>query len=223
MDPRAVCSANTWRCLGANSATQTRPESVLCAAVWRARGARRGDESRRHSAAQQSSRALEGRQAARCEWGQRFFWCLLRRQMGCSQYRQERIRPHGQRDMSIPPRPTAYLIVIQPDLALRLFKTPFDGPSTARHPYDVCQGRPLWGKHDVGRQRRRVAQTPTNQEPAALVGLPRRGQGEPHPVIPAWTFGPIAGAQPVPALRHQRRQDAFDLVLPTSPPDIFFP
>src|ERR1043166_7110293 len=143
--------------------------------------------------------------------------------MGCSQYRQERIRPHGQRAMSIPPRPTAHLIMSQPDLALRLFTTPFDGPSTARHPYDVCQGRLLWGTHDVGRQRRRVAQTPTDEEPAAPVGLPRRGEGAPHPVIPARAFGPIASAPPVPALRHQRRQDAFDLVLPTRPPDILLP
>ena len=82
--------------------------------------------------------------------------------------------------------------------------------------------RPLWGKHDVGRQLRRVAQTPTHQEPAAPSGCQAR-PGEPHPVIPAWAFGPIASAQPVPALRPQRRQEAFDLVLPTSPPDILFP
>src|SRR4030095_15254446 len=112
MNPRAVCSANTERRLGANGATRTKPESVLRAAGWPIRGARRDDESRRHLAVQQSSRGLEGRQVARCALGQRFFRRLLRRQLGCSQDRQERIRPHGQRDMSIPARPTAHLIVI---------------------------------------------------------------------------------------------------------------
>src|SRR5262249_46236506 len=61
------------------------------------------------------------------------------------------------------------------------------------------------------------------QEPTAPVRLPRRGPGQPTPGIPARPFGPVAGAPPLPALRHQRREDAFDLVLPTRPPDLCFP
>ena len=78
-------------------------------------------------------------------------------------------------------------------------------------------------KHDVRRQLRGVAQTPADQEPPAPVRLPRRGQGEPPPVIPARAFGAIAGTQPAPTLSPQRRQDGFDRLLQASMPDICFP
>jgi hypothetical protein len=223
MGLRAVCRANTGRRPGANDATRTKPASVRRAAGWPIRGARRDDASRRHFAVQQASRGLEGRQAARCAWGQRFLRRRLRRPRGGAQDRQERLRPHGQRAMSLPARPTAHLLGISTDLALCLFTTPLHGPSTASHPYDVGPGWLLGGKPAVCRQRRRMAQTPTDQEPAAPVGRPRRGQGEPPPVIPARAFGPIARAPPVPALRRQRRQAAFALLLPTSTPAICFP
>src|SRR5262245_54862801 len=78
-------------------------------------------------------------------------------------------------------------------------------------------------KHDVCCQLRGVAQTPADQEPPAPVRLPRRGQREPPPVIPARAFGTVASTQPAPPLSPQRRQDGFDLLLPASTPDIFFP
>src|SRR5262245_13634065 len=124
--------------------------------------------------------------------------------------------------MPIPARPTAHFIVIQTDCAFRLFKRPFNGPPAPSHLYHGCQCRRAWRKHDVRRQVRGSAQTPADQEPAAPVRLPRCGQGQPQPVIPARPFGPGPGAQPLPALCPQRRQDAFDLVLPPRPPDIFF-
>jgi hypothetical protein len=52
------------------------------------------------------------------------------------------------------------------------------------------------------------------------VGLQRRGQGEPRPVIPARAFGPGASAPPTPPLGRQRCQDRCDLLLPASTPDI---
>src|SRR5215510_15583424 len=122
--------------------------------------------------------------------------------------------------MPIPARPTAYLIMIQTDFAFGLFKGPFNGPPAPSHLHHGGQRRRVWRKNDVRRQRRGIAQTPAYQEPAAPVRLPRRGQGQPTPVIPARPFGPVASAQPLLALRPQRRQDAFDLVLPTRPPDI---
>jgi hypothetical protein len=85
------------------------------------------------------------------------------------------------------------------------------------------QGGRLRCKHDIGRQFGGVAQTPAHQEPPAPAWLPRRGQGEPHPVIPAWTFGAVASTQPAPPLSRQWRQDGFHLLLPASTPDIFFP
>src|SRR4029450_9815335 len=124
--------------------------------------------------------------------------------------------------MPIPARPTAHFIVIQTDFAFGLFKGPFNGPPAPSHLHHGGQRRRVWCKNDVRRQRRGTPPPPAYQEPPAPVRLPRRGQGQPTPVIPARPFRPVTCTQPLPALRRQRRQDVFDLVLPTRPPDIFF-
>src|SRR5712691_9082627 len=98
----------------------------------------------------------------------------------------------------------------------------FNGPSAAGHLHHRLQHGRLGGKHDVRRELCRVAQTPAHQEPPTPVGLQRRGQGEPLPVIKARAFGAVTSTQPAPALCPQCRQDAFDLVLPIGTPDIFF-
>jgi len=77
--------------------------------------------------------------------------------------------------------------------------------------------------HDVCGQRRGGAQTPADQAPPAPGRLPRRGQGEPPPVIPARALGPVAGPQPAPPLSPQRRQAGFDLRVLASTPALFFP
>ena len=64
MSLSAACRANIGQSLGASGAMRTRPEYAQRAAVWRARDPRRGAESRRHSAAPQPSRGLEGCQTA---------------------------------------------------------------------------------------------------------------------------------------------------------------
>src|SRR5207244_10657114 len=65
MNLYVVCSANIWRSLDASGAIRTRPEYAQPAAVWRHREPRRGAEFRRHSAAHQPARGLEGCQTAR--------------------------------------------------------------------------------------------------------------------------------------------------------------
>jgi len=112
--------------------------------------------------------------------------------------------------------------MIQTALAFGFCKTLFHGPAAAGDLHDGFQHGPMRGKPHVRRQLRGGAQTPAHQEPPAPVGLQRRGQGEPRPVIPARAFGPVASAQPTPTLRRQRCQDRFDLLLPAGTPDIFF-
>src|SRR5262249_16486996 len=124
--------------------------------------------------------------------------------------------------MAIPSRPTPPFTWSQPDVAFGLFETPCNGPSAAGDLHHRCQPRRLRGKHHVRCELRRVVQTPAYPKPPTPVRLQRRGQGEPPPVIPAWAFRPIARTQPGPALSPQGRQKSFDLVLPTSTPDIFF-
>src|SRR5207245_10077094 len=65
MNLYVVCSANIWRSLDASGAIRTRPEYAQRDAVWLARDPRRGAEFRRHSAAHQPARGLEGCQTAR--------------------------------------------------------------------------------------------------------------------------------------------------------------
>src|SRR5215510_14393936 len=123
--------------------------------------------------------------------------------------------------MAIPPRPTAHFILIQADLALRLFKTLFDGPSAPSHWDDGMHGCRTRSEHDVCRQLRRGAQAPPYQEPAAPLRLQRCCQGQPRPVIPAWAFGPLPSTQPVPTLRAQGGQNGFYLLWLATQPDVF--
>ena len=116
-----------------------------------------------------------------------------------------------------------YFILIQADLAFGLFKAPFHGPAATSHLYHSVQGGFRRGKHDVCGALCRIAQTPADQKPPTPVGGQRRGQGEPPPVIPPGTFGPVTSPQPTPALLLHHRQEHFDLPLAAGTPDIFFP
>src|SRR5215510_6367509 len=223
MKLRVVYNANIWRSLGASGAMWTTPGYAPHAAGWPARDARRGVESPRHSEAQESSRSLEGRQAARYGLGQHFFWCLLSGELGSPQPCQQRIGPHGSGDVPVPSRPTPHFILIEADLALRLFKALVDCPPPAGHLRHGREGGRFGSKHDIRRQLSGITETASDQQPAT----PRRQawsrQWEPAPIIPARAFCPVPDAQPAPAVRPQRGEEGFDLVLSTGAPDIFFP
>ena len=177
----------------------------------------------RHSVVQQSSRRLARRQAARGGLGPHFFGCLLRWSLDGPSHRPQRLGPPNQGAMPFPARSTAPCRVLQPAVALRLCTGPCHGPPAPSHLPHGGQRRRGWRQDDRRRQRRGSAQTPAYQEPAAPGRRPRRGQGQPHPVRPARPFGPVTGAQPLPALRPQRRQDACAVGLPPSPPDLCLP
>ena len=80
-----------------------------------------------------------------------FFWCHVGPRFGPDD-RQKRLRPHGQGHVAIPPRPTADLIVIQPDFAFGGLDTFFDRPPHPGHPHQFRQGRCGWGIGDIGRR-----------------------------------------------------------------------
>ena len=164
--------------------------------------------------------ALNAARLCGVAWGSIFFgrgssWQVPRPHDG-----QQRIRPHGQGDMPIPPRPTPHLVLIQAHFAFGGFKAALNGPAGAGHLHGFCQSGRLRGKDDKGRQVRRITHTPPHQQPAAPRGLHRRGQRQPAPVIPAGAFGARPGAVPRPALRRQRGQHRFHLALLPAQPDI---
>src|SRR5207342_298797 len=125
--------------------------------------------------------------------------------------------------MAIPARPTPDLILIEADLPFGFLKALFDGPAAPDHLDRGREGSRLRGIHDVRGARGGVAETPTDQEPPPPVGLARRSQGEPAPVIPSGAFGPVTSPQATPVLLLQHRQERFDLPLAAGTPDIFFP
>src|SRR5262249_13391358 len=125
--------------------------------------------------------------------------------------------------MAIPPCPTAYFILIQPDLPLGRFKAALHGPSAPGHPHHRLQSAFVGSKHHVGCQVREITHTPPYQQPAAPCWEQGMGQGPPAPLIPAESLGPRAGTASEPTVGGQRRQPRFHLVLAPPTPDIFLP
>ena len=146
MKLRAVYSDNISLPPGATGATVTRPAPLRPSAAPPVRAARRGAGSRGHSAAPESTRTLEGRQTARTGMSLRFFGCLRWWKVSGPQHRQQRIGPHGQGDMPIPPRPTPDLIVIQAHFALGRFKAALNRPPRAGNLHGLCQCRGVRGR-----------------------------------------------------------------------------
>ena len=134
-------------------------------------------DAQRHPSPREALKAVRLLRGEPCD---DFFsrWCCG--QVGGPQHRQQRIGPHGQRDMPIPPRPTPYFILIQPDLAFGLFKALFHGPAAAGHLHDGCQRGPCganttYAVSSVGSLRLRRTKSHRRQW-----GCQRRGQGEPR-------------------------------------------
>ena len=107
------------------------------------------------------------------------------------QHRQQRIRPHGQRDVPIPSRPMPSCILIQADFALGLCKAPFDAPATARPLHDGVQGGRLGGKHTVRRALRgggRLRRTTSHRRQEGCSGAARGSHVQSYhrgPLVPS--------------------------------------
>ena len=217
----AVCNDNIAPLPGATAATRTSPESGQRSGGSPARAARRGGESRAHLAGPTAPHGLERCQAVRRRLDQHFFWQWELLQVPGPYDRQQRIRPHGQGHMPIPPRPTPDLIMIEPHLALGRLEVAFDGPPHSRYPDHLRQHAVLRREDHIGPHLPGVATATAHQQPAAPLRVHRIGQGQPTPVIPPGPFGPVPGAQPRPAVLRQSRQDRFDLPLLPAEPDVF--
>ena len=75
--------------------------------------------------------ALHAARLFNIAWASIFWqWALL--QVPCSHDGQQRVRPHGQGDMLILPRPTPDLVVIQVDCVFGRFNTALNRPAGAR-------------------------------------------------------------------------------------------
>src|SRR5919205_3190653 len=122
--------------------------------------------------------------------------------------------------MPVPSRPTTHFILIETHLALCLFKTLFNGPPAPSDLHYGCQCRLAWCKDHIGGQLCGLAQTPTDQEPAAPVRLHGTSQGQPAPLIPAERLRSHSSTESSPAVRRQSGQDRFDLVLLPATPHI---
>jgi hypothetical protein len=98
--------------------------------------------------------------------------------------------------------PTAYLIVVEPDLACGGFAACLDRPPGAPHPYQLLSRGVRGSRPDViGHLGGITAAAPGQQPPLAL---PSWGsQRQPHPVIPPFASTTGATTQSAPDLRSQ--------------------
>src|SRR2546425_154860 len=128
----AVYSENIWPSPGAIAATPTSPASGQWSVWSPARGARRDGESRGHAMGPTAPRRFARCQTVWRRLGPYFFWQCALLQVSCPHDAQQRIRPHGQGDMPIPPRPVPDLVGIQADFACRRFTTALNRPAGPR-------------------------------------------------------------------------------------------
>src|SRR3954471_7046309 len=110
----------------------------------------------------------------------------------------------GQRDVTMPSRPGADLILVEPNLARGGLEAGLNRPARAGN---LDKGGEFWAlrreRQIKGQLIRLLARAP-EQEPF-LPALPCAPDRNTRPVIQARTRGPVAGAQPRPApLGHLR-------------------
>src|SRR3954466_4825612 len=108
----------------------------------------------------------------------------------------------GQRDVTMPSRPGADLVLVEPNLALSSLEAGLNRPARAS---DLDKGGEVCAlrrERQIKGQLIRLLERAPDQERflPALTSAPER---DTSPVIQARTLGPVAGAQPRPAtLRH---------------------
>src|SRR5215216_439869 len=105
---------------------------------------------------------------------------------------------HGQRDVTMPSRPGADLVLIEPNLALGGLEAGLNRPARAR---DLDKGGELCAlrrERQIEAQLIRLLERAPDQERflPALTSAPERNMS---PVIQARALGSVAGAQPGPA------------------------
>src|SRR6185369_12172233 len=105
---------------------------------------------------------------------------------------------HGQRDVTMPPRPGAHLVLIEPNLALGGLKAGLNRPARAGDLNKGGEFCALRRERQIKGQLIRLLECAPDQErfPPALTCAPER---DTRPVIQARPLGPVAGAQPRPA------------------------
>jgi hypothetical protein len=125
--PHEACSDSTRPLPDASAATATTPGCDQWHSVPPGPSATRGSAVLARSAGRKPALSLARRQAVRTERGA-FFECFHghgSRAQDCQQGQ----RPQGERHMPIPARPTADLIVLQPDLAFGRLKAALNRPA----------------------------------------------------------------------------------------------
>src|SRR6476620_7244795 len=101
--------------------------------------------------------------------------------------------------MPIPAVPTAYLILIQPNLALGGFETLSNSPTRSSHTNHVLQRAVVGYISHVVSDVFWIGHTTAQQQPAFTWYLPAQ-QGQSGPVIQPRPLGPITSGQPDPVV-----------------------
>jgi hypothetical protein len=123
--------------------------------------------------------------------------------------------------MPTPASPAPDLVVIQAHFALGGFTELLNDLTGPRYSHHLGQRGVPGRKDNRAPQRGRVARTAPHQQPAAPAGVHRVGQGQPLPVVPAWSFRSAPGTEARPTVLRQGGQDRFHLPWPPVQPDVF--
>src|SRR5258707_2796005 len=113
--------------------------------------------------------------------------------------REQGLGEERQRDVAIPAGPAAYLVLVQPHLALGRLKGHLDRPAPPRYLYQRRQLGAHRREDHVRLQVLGIAQAAPHQTPPLIALLQRRDQRQAIPVIPAGTLLPVACREPLPA------------------------
>src|SRR5258707_15328590 len=113
--------------------------------------------------------------------------------------REQGLGEERQRDVALPAGPAAYLVLVQPHLALGRLKGHLDRPAPPRYLYQRRQLGAHRSEDHVRLQVLGIAQAAPHQTPALIALLQRRDQRQAVPGIPAGGFLPVACREPRPA------------------------
>ena len=104
---------------------------------------------------------------------------------------------HGEGDVTVPTRPGADFVLVQPDFAFAVLEQALDGPARSGDLHQLIQRRPFGSMREIERQVARVGDRSAHQQAAAeACGTARVGPGS--PVVQAGSLGTVARAQPLP-------------------------
>jgi len=105
---------------------------------------------------------------------------------GDAEHSEQRMGEEGERDVAIPPLPTADFVVVEPDLLLGSLEGRFDRPAPSGDGDQFLQSRCRGGEADVGLPVLGITGVAPDKQLARPAVHERINQPQPLPVVDPW-------------------------------------